>query len=300
MKYIPNVVSSKLGRQALVAAKHSPTLLFGAGVVGVIGSTVLACRATLKLEEVVHQTQNDLDTARDLVHEDYSDTDRKKDITLIYVRSTARIAKLYGPSVCLGAASISALTASHKILNGRNVALTAAYAAIERGFHDYRARVVDRYGEEVDREMRYASEDVGVINDKGRTVTEKRVSPDAATMYARFYDQMSPNWSKDPETNLIFLRAQQNYLNDLLKARGHVFLNEVYSTLGIDHSEAGAVVGWVLGNGDNFIDFGIWDNNEGCRDFVNGREGSILLDFNVDGIIFDKIDQRKGRLAWQS
>ena len=54
-----------------------------------------------------------------------------------------------------------------------------------------------------------------------------------------------------------------------------------------------AVVGWVLGNGDNCIDFGIWDSaNEKARDFVNGREGAILLDFNVDGVIYDLIDKK--------
>jgi hypothetical protein len=63
--------------------------------------------------------------------------------------------------------------------------------------------------------------------------------------------------------------------------------------LGIDRSKAGSVVGWVItkeGTGDNFIDFGVFDgDNPRARDFVNGREGSILLDFNVDGVIYDKI-----------
>lgn len=301
MKLIPNAVTMRCARQALVASKNSPALLFGAGVIGVIGTTVLASRASMKLEEVVTTAQNDLEIVRNMDDEDYSDRERQKDIAYVYGRSVLKLGKMYAPAVVLGAASIAALTTSHNILNRRNMALTAAYAAVERGFAEYRTRVVDKYGYEQDQEFRYATEKVEVVNDKGKKVKEIRVSPDAATIYARFFDNLSSNWNKEAEYNLIFLKAQQLYLNDLLQTRGHVFLNEVYYSLDIPHSGPGSVVGWLLGNGDNFIDFGIWDNKEGSRAFVNGREGAILLDFNVDGVIFDKIDARKAEegIPWQ-
>lgn len=302
MKFIPNAMSVKVAQKALMGRKHSPTVLFAFGVAGVTCSTVLACRATLKLESVLDKAQNDLEMARALDHEDYSDIDRKKDVAIVYVRSVTEIGTLYAPSILLGAASIAALTTSHNILTRRNVALTAAYAALEKGFTDYRERVIDKFGEEEDRKLRYEHEEVEIVDSKGKKKKVLRVSSDAESIYARFFDQMSPSWSKEPEYNLLFLRAQQNYANDLLKSRGHLFLNEVYNMLGIPHSGAGAVVGWVIGkDGDNFVDFGIFEDNEGCRDFVNGREGSILLDFNVDGVIYDKIDDRKrGAVAWQS
>lgn len=302
MKLIPNAITTRCARQLLVGQMNSPRLLFGAGVVGVLGTTVLACRATLKLEDVLATVQHDLDVAKGLEHEDYSETDRKKDITIVYVQGTVRVCKLYAPAVMLGCASVAALTKSHNILTQRNIALTAAYAAIEKGFNEYRERVVEKYGKDQDREFRYASETVEVVGTKGKRTQELRVSPDAESIYAKFFDQTNTNWSKEAEYNLLFLRAQQNYVNDLLTARGHMFLNEVYYALGMDHTSAGAVVGWVISkDGDNFIDFGIFDDQDQCRNFVNGREASILLDFNVDGVIWDKIDDNKrGEVKWQS
>lgn len=303
MKLIPNAMTTRIARQTLLAQKQSPAFLFGVGVVGVVGSTVLACRATLKLHEVLDETQNNLQIANSIVHEDYSEPDRKKDIAIIYVQSAVKVSTLYGPSILLGVASIGALTASHSILTRRNVALTAAYTALEQGFNRYRERVVEKYGEDQDREFRYDTEKVEIEDSKGKKKTVTRVGPDGASIYARFFDQFSPNWSKEAEYNMVFLRCQQNYANDMLHARGHVFLNEVYSWLGLSHTQAGAIVGWVIGDdGDNFIDFGIFEgDNDRVRDFVNGRENSILLDFNVDGLIWDKIPETKrGRIAWQS
>jgi hypothetical protein len=185
------------------------------------------------------------------------------------------------------------LTKSHNLLNERNAALTAAYAAVDKAFNQYRTRVVEKYGEEEDQELRYSAQDVEVVNEKtGKKTTRRRVGDDEPSMYARFFDELSTSWSKEPEYNLVFLKCQQSYANDMLKTRGHVFLNEVYDALGIERTKAGQVVGWVISkDGDNFIDFGIYTNQDRVRDFVNGREGAILLDFNVDGVIYDKIGE---------
>lgn len=292
-----------LARHALAAKRQSPNLLFGAGVVGMVGSTVLACRSTLKLETVLETAKSDLETARTLEHRDYSEDDRKKDVAIIYVRSAVAVGKLYAPSVLLGVASIAALTKSHAILNDRVAAVSAAYAALDKGFREYRSRVVEKYGEDADRQLRFPREKVKETNaETGRDRTVEVVSDGSPSIYARFFDEYSPSWSKEPEYNLVFLKCQQNYANDLLRARGHVFLNEVYDMLGIERSQAGQVVGWVIGpEGDNFIDFGIFNGeNEAIRAFVNGREGAILLDFNVDGIVYDKLnDVPKEALSWQ-
>lgn len=301
MKFLPTSITQALGRKALVTSKHAPSLLFGAGVVGTIGSTILACRATLKLESVIFETQNDLDTAKTMDHPNYSDEDRRRDIAVIYARSAVGMAKLYGPSILLGSVSIGLLTKSHNLLQERNAALAAAYTAVDKAFNEYRERVRAKHGEEEDQEFRYGSEEVAVVNEKGRTETRRRVAPGEPSMYARFFDQMSVNWSKEPEYNLVFLRCQQNYANDMLKTRGHVFLNEVYDMLGLERTKAGQVVGWVISrDGDNYIDFGIYaGQDEKVRDFVNGREGALLLDFNVDGVIYDKIGDEGERVSWQ-
>lgn len=310
MKYVPNTISRMIGRQGLVAQKNAPTLLFVGGVVGMIGSTVLACRATLKVEEKLHDIQVDLHhTNQDLkpVADDpkdsrYDENEYKKDIAFIYVRAAGDFAKLYGPSILLGAASIAMLTKSHNLLNERVAAVTAAYTAVDAAFNRYRERVIEKYGEDEDRQLRYGAEEVDIIDDTGKIVATAVVGDEEHSMYARFFDQTSANFNRDPEMNLLFLRAQQNYFNDLLKTRGHVFLNEVYEGLDLDHTRAGSVVGWVVSrDGDNYIDFGIWEgNSQAARDFVNGREGAILLDFNVDGIIYDKIDTGRDYRKWQS
>jgi hypothetical protein len=304
---IPEAITHKIARTSLVAVKNAPQILFGAGVTGFVGTTVLACRATLKLDEVLAETRNDLAIAKSLDDERYSEEDRRRDITIIHVRSAVEIAKLYAPAVGVGVLSIAALTKSHQILNQRNAGLAAAYTALDRAFSEYRQRVIDKHGEEEDRNFRFETEQVQITDEEtGKKKTITRASSTGHSPYARFFDPTSADWNSDPELNFFFLKCQQNYLNDMLRVRGHVFLNEVYDRLGLPRSKAGAVVGWVMSNDgttDNYIDFGIFDdqNNHMVREFVNGREGSILLDFNVDGVIYHLIEQSPAEedIRWQ-
>lgn len=301
MKFIPDAIGRKVATQVLLGKKHSPTLLLGAGVVSMVGSTVMACRATLKLEEVLERAHHDLHTAdqvRETHSDKYSESDRKKDTAIIYARSVTSVAKLYAPSVALGALGIVCLTKSHNILQDRNTGLSAAYIAVDQAFKNYRARVRDRYGDDVDRDLRYSSEEIEIVDDEtGKVITTTRVGNDDTTMYARYFDEQNRNWN-DPmygEYNWVFLRNNQNWANDMLRARGYMFLNEVYSMLGLDQTSAGSIVGWVYSKdnpvGDNRIDFGCWDQQDGQPvDFFNGRNGAILLDFNVDGPIWDMVD----------
>lgn len=291
---LKNALTSKVGRQILTVRKHSPALLFGAGIVGIIGTVVLASRATLKLEEVLDEAEADLDRARNLQSVSYSEDDRRKDVVIVYTRAIAKITRLYAPAVGLGILSVAALTGSHVILNRRNAAITAAYAALDRGFRQYRARVVGELGEDKDREFRYGAADREIIEEtENGPVTKmvKRVGPDGASIYAKYFDEGSENWVAQPGYNWMFLRSTQNWANNLLQANGYVFLNEVYQMLGLKRTSEGAVVGWIKGsNGDDYIDFGVFDgNSQNVRDFVNGWNKAILLDFNVDGIIYDKI-----------
>jgi len=301
---LPNAITRVVARQALISQKNAPHLLFGVGVAGMIGSTVLACRATLKLNELVEEQKNDLAIAHSITDARYTPTDRRKDVTIIYTRSVSKVARLYAPSVLLGVASVGALTKSHSILHERNVALTAAYAAVDKAFRQYRERVKDKYGEEEDREFRFPHEDSEI---RGQDTDQRfiiQVLSDAheESMYARFFDMENPNWNVGIEYNTLFLQCQQKYANDKLKARGHVFLNEVYDMLGMERTQPGAVVGWILNNregGDNHISFGCLDENDQIRTDINGRNGSLLLDFNVDGVIWDKIDDEE-RIPWQT
>ena len=285
--------------------KHSPEILAGVGVVGVVASTVMACKATMKLNDILEESKETRDKIREVesnprYEEQYSHEDAKKDLVINYTQTAMKVAKLYAPAVILGSASLGCLLASNDILRKRNAALSAAYMTVDKSFKEYRQRVVDRFGEEVEKEIRYniKAEEVTstVVAEDGSetTVTEtvKTMDPNLYSDYAKFFDEASPYWQKDPEYNFMFLKSQQQYANDLLKARGRLFLNEVYEMLGIDKTKAGQIVGWVYNPenpiGDNFVDFGIFDmSKERVRAFVNGYEPNILLDFNVDGNIWD-------------
>ena len=287
------------------AAKYSPEILAGIGVVGVVTSTVLACKATMKINDVLEDAKDQLDKVKEVANDPafadkYNEEDAKKDTTIIYVQKGVEIVKIYLPAITVGAVSLGCLLASNNILRKRNAALGAAYATLDKSYKTYRNRVAERFGDEVEKEIRYGIKaekvEKTVIDEDGNEVTVeeevKVMDPNLYSDYARFFDEASPYWQKDPEYNLMFLKAQQQYANDLLKARGRLFLNEVYEMLGIEKSKAGQIVGWVYDPvnpiGDNFVDFGIYDmSKERVRAFVNGYEPNILLDFNVDGNIWD-------------
>lgn len=300
-----------IGRGGLVLKKYSPEILTAAGVIGTVGSTVLACKATLKVEDILDEAKkksNLINAVHDgeiEVDAEYTDKDYSKDLLVNRTQTAVKLIKLYGPAITLGALSITAILGGQHILRKRNVAVMAAYKLCEESFANYRSRVKNELGEEKDRQFYYGiteetvKDKVKSKDGKTKTVTTKvEKAPDHLySQYARFFDEANINWDKSPEQNMYFLKMVQNQMNDKLKARGHVFLNEVYDALGFERSEAGQLVGWVWNKdntameaGDGYIDFGIFDGNSYAkRAFVNGDERSILLDFNIDGMIYDLI-----------
>ena len=293
---LPTGLTRFAGRNTLILQKNSPTILFAVGVTGFVATTVMASRATMKLPDVLEKLESEKELAkqfRDDVAQEYDDEAYTADVATMYAVAGVDIFKLYGPAFLVGGLSIAALTGSHHILNKRNAGLSAAYAALDKGFTQYRNRVRAELGDEKDQEFRHGThkQTITTVDQDGtsREITVTKHSGDMS-IYAKFFDELNINFQRSPEYNAIFLSAQQNYFNDMLRARGHVFLNEVYDALGMERTKAGQVVGWVLGNGDDYIDFGIFDTKKpGAIDFVNGREAAILLDFNVDGVVLDLI-----------
>lgn len=285
--------------------KHSPEILVTVGVVGSVASAVMACKASTKLSKVMDESKEQINQIHGYVEqngfsEKYTEEDSKKDVAIVYAHTGLELVKLYGPSVALGAASIACILTSSHILRKRNIALAAAYATEHLGFKEYRNRVIERFGKELDRELKYnikarEIEEV-VVNEDGTEQTVKKTvnsaDPNNISDYARFFDEYCEGWTKDPEYNLMFLKLQQSQANKILQTRGYLYLNEVYEMLGMDKTKAGHVVGWIYDEknpvGDNFVDFGIYDlYDEKKRAFVNGWERSILLDFNVDGNVWE-------------
>lgn len=297
---LKNNVTRAISMTGLKLKKHSPEILAAVGTVGVVASAVMACKATLKVNEILDETKETLDTIHETVEnpemeEHYTTDDAKKDTAIVYVQSGVKLAKLYGPSVAVGAASLACLLGSNHILRKRNIALAAAYTAVDKGFKAYRSRVVERFGEELDRELRYnikAKEVEEIVTDENgeeKVVTSTVEVPEFNdhSEYARCFDETCLGWNRDPDYNFMFVKQIQNWANDRLDSKGYVFLNEVYEMLGFNKTRAGQEVGWVKdGDGDGYIDFGIFDlKDKQKRRFVNGYEKSIWLDFNVDGPI---------------
>lgn len=288
--------------------KSSPEILMIVGVAGFAVTVVKACKATIKAEEIINEAKETMDKIHeceeneDLSEEEYSEKQAAEDKTTLMMQTGVKLAKLYAPAIIIGTASVACFVGSHNILSKRNVALAAAYATIDKSYKDYRGRVVERFGEGLDKELKYnikaekIKEKVVDENGKEKEIVRTVNSVKASDLgdYARIYDSGCVGWEKDPETNMMFLKAQEQYANDLLRSRGHLFLNEVYDMLGFERTKAGQVVGWVYkydnAEGDNYVDFGIFNlNDEANRRFVNGLEPSIILDFNCDGNIMDRI-----------
>lgn len=310
-------VSGTFNKVGFQLKKHSPEILIVAGIVGTVASTVMACRATTKVGKIIDKTKNDVDEIHNATEngvtkagEDYSVEDSKKDLSVVYLQTGTKLAKLYAPAVALGTLSITSILASNNILRKRNVALAAAYATVDKSFKEYRKRVIERFGKEIDRELKYniKAEKVSETVIDEETGKEKKVkktsfvvNPSDVSGYARFFEKytvdedgnsiLNPHWESNNEYNLMFLKAQEKYANDLLRAKKRLFLNEVYDMLGLPQTKAGQVVGWVYDAeqpiGDNYVDFGLYADNLSYSDFVNGSDPAILLDFNVDGNIWE-------------
>lgn len=282
------IVTRLVGRAGLVLSKHAPTILTAAGTAGFIGTTVLASKATLKVEETVAE-----ETALLVkVHEaqeagKLSDKDATHDKVVLYSRMTTKLAKLYAPAIILGAASIASLATGHGIMLKRNASLAAAYAAVDQAFKTYKKKVESKFGKDAVLEAlsSVATEDLT----KDEMTVESVAAVNDISPYGVIFDDTNVNWSADEDLAMLHLKCQQQYANDILNTRGHIFLNEVYKMLGFPHTPAGAVTGWVKGNGDDFVDFNIFDGMFEGED-QNGRTVTKwALDFNVDGVMYDKI-----------
>lgn len=284
MKFIPAGITRQFGRVLLNSKRNAPTLYFVGGVVGVVGATVLACKATLKVEDVIDDHEERAALAR--VQQRSGDVDEyTRSMGQVYVKTAFEMGKLYGPSIVLGGLSIAALAGSHRMLKNRNKELGLALGVLGKAYQEYRARVREEIGEERER-LIYE----GHNNTKGKQKELEFKDPIPLNPYRHVFDRACPDFvDGSPELNRLFLQSQQEHWNHKLRIRGHVFLNEILNNLGIDHTPQGALAGWVWnGEGDNFIDFGLYTISENIRAW-EGETDIIYLDFNVDGSIWDKI-----------
>lgn len=298
MKSVNGVAS----KTVMKLKKHSPEILVVAGIAGTVVSAVLACKATTKVAEILDETKGTLDTIHEGMEtgaingQEYTTEDGKKGTVVVYAQTGMKLAKLYAPAIILGTLSITSILASNNILRKRNVALGAAYAAIDKSFKEYRGRVIERFGEQVDTELKYGIkakkfEEIEVDPETGKEKKVKKTvmvaDPNLQSDYAVYFDSKSRNYETNPDYNRMFLKAQQAFANDKLQTRGHLFLNEVLDDLDLPRTPAGQIVGWTKDGPDGYVNFRIVEVE---RETEDGRhEPALLLDFNVEGNIWEKM-----------
>lgn len=295
-------VNGMASKTVMKLKKHSPEILVVAGIAGTVVSAVLACKATTKVAEILDETKGTLDTIHEGMEtgaingQEYTTEDGKKDTVVVYAQTGMKLAKLYAPAIILGTLSITSILASNNILRKRNVALGAAYAAIDKSFKEYRGRVIERFGEQVDTELKYGIkakkfEEIEVDPETGKEKKVKKTmmvaDPNLQSDYAVYFDSKSRNYETNPDYNRMFLKAQQAFANDKLQTRGHLFLNEVLDDLDLPRTPAGQIVGWTKDGPDGYVNFRIVEVE---RETEDGRhEPALLLDFNVEGNIWEKM-----------
>ena len=296
-------VSGFVNKTVMKIKKHSSEIFIGAGITGIAVSAVVACKATLKVNKIIDDTKDDIDKIHIATEkgvtaagESYSAEDSKRDLSIVYIQTGVKFAKLYAPALIIGTLSITSIIASNNILRKRNAALGVAYAAIDKSYKEYRNRVIERYGEQVDNELKYGIkakkfEEIEVDPETGKEKKVKKTvivsDPNLKSDYAVYFDSKSRNYETNMDYNRMFLKAQQAYANDKLQTRGHIFLNEVLDDLDLPRTPAGQIVGWTKNGPDGYVNFRILEVE---RETENGRhEPAILLDFNVEGDIWSKM-----------
>lgn len=298
-----NNIPKLLNTAKLALKNYAPEIMVVFGIGGMGAGGILACRASRKLDRVLGPHREDVSNARD-------QEENKKELTLAYLRMGIDVAKLYAPSLIVTGLSAGSILAGNNILRKRNVALAAAYVAVDRGFKDYRSHVVERFGEEVDNELRYNLHkeviDAEIEDENGTKKSVKReviVGDDAALSdYARYFGKgLAKAAEANEDYNRFFLKAQQELANQMLRAKGFLMLNDVYDLLGIDPSLPGQMVGWVYDKNDdalgsNYIDFRIQEIYQKNDEEPDGYRKVFLIDPNVDGDILTRA-VRKGLLT---
>lgn len=296
-----NGAKDALNKLGFAMKKHSPTILMVTGVVGVIGGAVMACVATTKVSKVLEHRKEQLESVDIVLNdtektEEYSEEDARRDRLTINIQSGAKLVLLYAPAVAVEFGAIACILASHGIMKKRSAALAAAYATVDAGFKKYRKRVADKLGADAERDIALdiSEEKVEAAETDPETGKTKKVKKSVSKVseglggspYSMIFSaDTSKAWEKDYDYNMMYLRAEQQYATDRLRARGYLYLNEVFERLGIDGTKMGQIVGWVYDpenpDYDNFVDFGIRE-----LETADGKK-MIVLDFNVQGNILD-------------
>lgn len=289
-------IKAAINRGLLKCRKHSPEILLVTGIVGVVGAGVMACRATLKVNEIIDEHNENMEKIRSVgaeEREDYTLQDVKRDTTIQYINTTKDLLKLYGPSILVAGTSIAAILVGNNILRKRCVALAAAYTSVDTAFKAYRQRVIDKYGEEEDHKLYFGTEEIEetITGEDGKKQKIKKTISDR-NAYVKYFTPANKYWENDDDYIKCVFDMKKKYLNKLFRQKGFLTLNEAYRELGLEETNDGMVHGWVYDKdnpvGDNYIQF--YDHKTTIPMDDGETEMEVYeLEFNCDGFIYDKI-----------
>lgn len=251
----------------LTIAKHSPEILTGIGIAGMVTTTVLAVRATPKAlilieEEKRRQNYELLENAMHSHVETCARVEALKPVEVIKVTW-----KCYLPAAVIGVVSAGCLIGASSVNARRNAALATAYALSETALKDYQEKVVETIGEKKEQAVRdeVAKEQIErdpvsnkeiIVTDKGETLC---------------YDVISGRYFK---TDIDKVKRAANELSRQMLDEMYVSLNEFYYEIGLNPIKLGDDLGWNIDNG-------VIDLHFSAQLADDGRTPCLVLDYHV-------------------
>lgn len=305
---LPLSFTRALGSGEFFLRKNAPTILTGAGVIGFIATIATTIHSSPKAMDTLQAISIDVQDTKERLTDTsiappFTDKQIAQELSRVYLRSSVKLARVYGPTMLLGSASIICVISGHNMMLKRQAQLVAAYGVLSASYEAYRKRVADKIGKDEELELYRGVRVTESCSDEGEPCEIIDMSDSRPSPYSVFFDETSPMWKTTAEYNRFTLKAIEDWANRRLQIHGFLFLNEVLDQLSLQRTQAGQVVGWIAPDpkcrnckafddkckahqGDGYVDFGMYDIFDPIkRAFVNGQENVILLDFNVDGPI---------------
>ena len=294
---LPSNVTRGFGKAKLTLSEHSSDITMVIGVITLVGSIAEAIHGTFKFMEHLKTYESNLEKINK-VQKAQEAGQGDEELMSIDIKAAKREAALelakggvksYWPTAVLGVGSVVSFGASVGLMKAKYLRTSAVLATTIADKTFLENAVRDKYGEEELRNLQTEMPDEKEINahvdeSTGKVVEEPK-SPVYHSIFAKFFDEANPNWTKSPEDNRMFLQQKEQMANWYLENRGYLFLNDVYASLGIPKTKAGEICGWIWNpdGGIHQVSFGIFrKDSEAARAFVNGFERSILLEFNCE------------------
>lgn len=285
-------------------SKHAPTILSVTASAGVIATGYLAWQAGTRFEDVEGR---DWERRKECQRnaDNIPDEEVPKYERMLRIKFILDTAYTVAPAAIVGAATITMIYFSNSISKKRLAAVGAAYTALQTAFDGYKKTMVDALGKETVEKIvapklpnvgKSAEEILSSDNksDAANVVDAVLASVRDLSPYARIISEESSNcWDDNEDYTSENLKAVQVWANRRLERKGHLFLNEVFDQLGLSRTREGAVVGWIKNSevGDGYVSFGDFDASiyRVPSDDYSRVDSNFIVDFNVDGMIWDKI-----------